>query len=405
MMIHLQLTKREKIILAVIFFYIAYIIFPLFADITHIPIQIPALFVVAALAIYCPKAFYSTPMKWLYVYISIMFIYGLCGKYIHINGVGATNSFTNKIIIESAQIMPAVVILAVLKELKNVKLYKYIGLGTVILLFLSFIFILPLIIASANILREDIGEIEVVRPIGLPDYALMHAYTLIYVTLLLYYREAKFKNRWILVFVLLLFAFVITRTAVTTSLLIIIFSTIFIFAYNPHRITQSSFWVGMFALFLYIFYKAGIFLVCVDAMIPYFEGTAVEPKLADFHISLTHNKIEGGSMTVRMMCHDMSKRCFMADPMLGTKGVGGHSKILDILGSMGLVAFIPFAMVFLSSLKAHLSQIKEKYLKYNLIIIYAISLIYLYSKGIFGCSGWLFLYVLCPSIIHIQRKQ
>ena len=82
-----KLNRKEKIFLVVSLFYIIYTIFPLFADLTGIPVYIPALFVVLVLGILFPNVFKTEPFKWFFVYILSLALYSLVGKPIHINGL------------------------------------------------------------------------------------------------------------------------------------------------------------------------------------------------------------------------------------------------------------------------------------------------------------------------------
>ena len=145
-----KLLRKDYIFLAVSFFYIIYIIFPLFADLTNIPVYLPALLVVFTLSLLYPRAMFSKPLAWLLGYIGIIFLYIICGKSFHINGLESTLSPVYRLIIETAWILPSTMIFSVLVYRKNDRLYKIIGYGSVILLVLSYIYILPLLQASAN---------------------------------------------------------------------------------------------------------------------------------------------------------------------------------------------------------------------------------------------------------------
>ncbi len=98
--------------------------------------------------------------------------------------------------------------------------------------------------------------------------------------------------------------------------------------------------------------------------------------------------------------HQMSKDAFIANPIVGTDRAGGHSKILDLLGSMGLLAFIPYFMVLFAGLKRFAFRLKKDVgFKSYLYFSFILACVYLYTKGIFGNPGYLFTLVIVPSII------
>lgn len=399
-------SGKDKIFLAASFFYIFYVIFPLFADYTHIPVYVPAIVVVAGVMLSYPQAFGTSAVKWFFAYAALLFIYSIAGLPIFINGMNQSLPAIWRITIEAAWVLPALVIAAVLFSRKDSRLYKIIGIGSLVLLVISFVYILPLVLSSSNILREDIQELEVLRPMGLPDYGLMHSYTLMLVPLCLMIKGGKGKYKTLAWALTLLFFYMVTQTAVTTSLFVSIVIFLFAIFYKENSGQRTIFGLGFFCFVLFVLYTQGFFLWLVDSLMPFFEDTAVSFKLQDFHDSLAQGSVTGESLTGRMDYHDISKASFWASPIIGGGEVGGHSKILDLLGSMGLLVFIPFVMVIWKSLRTQMAEVAyNKELKMFLILCYAISLVYLYEKGIFGASGWLFMLVIVPCAILAQSKE
>lgn len=392
-----KLLRKDYIFLAVSFFYIIYIIFPLFADLTNIPVYLPALLVVFTLSLLYPRAMFSKPLAWLLGYIGIIFLYIICGKSFHINGLESTLSPVYRLIIETAWILPSTMIFSVLVYRKNDRLYKIIGYGSVILLVLSYIYILPLLQASANFLREDMDMEN--RQIGLPGYDLMHSYALMILPLCLYIKKSVRFYKLLNLVLLLLFGYIVVQTAVTTSLVIIIFTVFLVLLYKPGRIIYNSSIVIIGSMVLLLLYYSGFFLNLVDWLMPCFENTAVYFKLQDIHYSILKGTITGDSLTARMDYHQLSWASFFRNPIVGAGNVGGHSKIIDVLGSMGLAGAIPYLMFIVSVLRKYVQLNKLREYRAYICVSFIMAFVYLYTKGIFGAPGYLFMMVIVPSLI------
>ena len=72
--------KRKVLFLTIALFYIAYIIFPLFSDLTGIPVYVPSLVVFIGLIAMYPFAFQQTMFRWFVVYAVIAIAYVMIGK-------------------------------------------------------------------------------------------------------------------------------------------------------------------------------------------------------------------------------------------------------------------------------------------------------------------------------------
>lgn len=242
-------------------------------------------------------------------------------------------------------------------------------------------------------------DMDQYRPMGLPDYALMHSYTLMLLPLFAMVKLTSGRLKIIALTLSCLFFYVITQTSVTTNLFVSFFILLFVVLINVHNVKQTFVGAAVTLLVIFILYKAGAFLWLVDSLMPYFEDTDVAFKLQDFHDSLVSGTITGSSITGRMDYHGISKDNFWANPIIGGGFAGGHSKILDILGCSGLVVFLPFALVLWHCMKLQAAKAFGKYPRIMIYASYAFAGVYLYEKGIFGAPGFLFLLVLVPTAI------
>lgn len=396
------LSSREKLFLAVSFFFILYNAFPLLGDILPIEAQYVCIFTTVSLVVLFPLALAHKAIKCFFVFILLLFINGIMGRYIHINGL-ANNALplTWRLFIEIAWILPALLIMSILKQKSNPRLYKIIGFGSVFIVTVSFLYILPIITSYSNILRSALHEenLDFNRPVGLPDYTLMHAYTFMLPGLCLYAKANEGIKKYIAILLTLLFYYIITQTAVSTSIslggVVIIGSVLYD---DKHLGSTIAKFVLLFVL-CYIVYSTGLILDLIDSLLPVFDGTAVQFKLEDLHTSIVQGSLQGGSFEGREALHKISIDSFYANPLFGGGKAGGHSQMYDILGTVGIIGFIPFALVIWNTYKSYRELIQLRIVHIYLTLCFAVSFIYIYHKGIFGATGWLFMCVIAPCLV------
>lgn len=138
---------------------------------------------------------------------------------------------------------------------------------------------------------------------------------------------------------------------------------------------------------------------------PIFDGTAVSYKLQDIHDSMLSGSVQGESITGRMSYHQISKDAFFENPICGTGEAGGLSKILYLLGCMGLLAFIPYFAIIWNTMKMQICNTSTKLAAAFITCGYFVATIYLYEKGIFGAPGYLIMMVIGPSIIKSSENK
>lgn len=402
-----KLNTKEKRLLYILFFYISYLIFPLFADITRIPNYIPAIAVVLYVYIFHNDCLSSKALKSFYYYIIALLLLGMVGHRVYINGLSFDTPFLWAITIETAWMLPSLLIMNVIVRLNNFRIYKYLGVGTLLLLIISFLYILPMLMSSVAYLRSSssFGD-ESSRPMGVPGYALMHAYTLVLVPLAWIVKSSKGSKQLIFILATLLFFYIVVQTAVSTSLVIAIFIFVFVLLMNPNNISISIVGWTIVGVSFIVLYYMGFFLDVVDALMPFFEDTPVEAKLVDLHNSMVAGHITGDNLTVRMDVQNRSMHHFFENPLFGSNDLpGAHSKIWDVLGTMGLLAGVPFLLVIWNSMKQWSNVAENKITRIYVVFSLFIGCIYLYTKGIFSGEGWLFMIVIVPCIIIWYSQQ
>ena len=402
-----MLTKK-KIFLITSLLYILYTVFPLFADLTRIPVWLPSMASVVVMVLLYPRAFANRVFYWFLVYALVLVFYLMLGRPLTI-GIGSVAD-SKKIFIEFAFILPAIGIFCILHYLKDEGLTRQLVNWSIGILFVSFIVAIPLMQRYGSLraaLDEEIAEASIaeVSAPGLPGYPLMHAYTLFLPVLCYGMKAFEGAKKWWTLVGLLVLCFVVYDTFVTTSLILMIFIVIFTVFYSDKSNVLFFVVFGIIAIVIYILYKAGVFISLIDWMLPAFEGTPVEYKLNDFKDSMMQGHITGGSITGRMDYHDVSKQAFYNNPIIGSSVAGGHSSILDRLGGMGLVGALPFIMIFVTIFRQIYKLYTTKLAKAFFFVGVVVGVVFLYNKGLFNSEGWLMYAVLMPMGIMVFEQQ
>ena len=398
------MQARKSIFLYTALFYTLYVMFPLFGDLANLPVWLPSMLAVVVMFVLYPKAFLNNRvMKWFLVYAMVLGFYVIIGKPLTI-GIG-TVADSKKIFIEFAYILPAIGGFSIFYHLKDYNLTKKYVIWSIIILYASFVVVLPLMV-QYNSLREALSELDdaLIIP-GLPGYSLMHAYTLFLPAVCYAVKmNAGYKKMlWIVGFVALLV--VVYSTFVTTSLVIAL--AIIVLAFTNNGTLSSSYWfiiIGV-ALSLFILYESGAFLSILNSVYPLFEGTAVEPKLEDIRASLMGGSIQGDSLVVRRQLHVKSWDAFASSPIWGIPDVGGHSSILDRLGGLGLLGGMPFLMIFISFYQLVRRWFLNSQIWFFFLLGFLAGIVYLYQKGLWGSESWLMLMVLMPMTLWVLSKD
>ena len=392
------MLAKKRIFLITALLYIFYTVFPLFADTFNIPVWLPSMAAVVVMMGLFPKAFANMTFYWFLVYALVLFFYLLLGRTLTI-GIGSIAD-SKKILIEFAFILPAVSIFCILCYLKDEVLTRQLVNWSLGMLFVSFIVALPLMQQYGSIRAALDEQSEDLSVPGLPGYPLMHAYTLFLPVLCYGIKVFGGRKKLWTALGLLVLCFVVYDTFVTTSLLLMISIILFTLLYSEKHKVLAWIISGVVLTTIVIMYKAGVFISLIDWVMPAFEDTPVAFKLNDLKDSMVQGQVTGGSITGRMDYHDVSKESFFNNPIFGASRVGGHSSILDRFGGMGIVAGLPFLMIFISFIRQIVKQYKTKMAKAFFWVGIIAGFVFLYNKGLWGCEGWLVYTVLMPMGIY-----
>jgi hypothetical protein len=143
-----------------------------------------------------------------------------------------------------------------------------------------------------------------------------------------------------------------------------------------------------------------------DTLIDYFYGTQVQAKMEDFRtLYITKDLKNTITIAGRTDLHVLSWDAFTENILTGSNPVGGHSSLIDRLGGLGLLGFIPFLMIIVSYARLIYRALIDIEQKTYFVLGLACTLMLLYQKGLFSQEGWLFLMVLMPGLIITFRNS
>ena len=389
------MPDKKRIFLITALLYILYMVFPLFKDTLSIPVWLPSVATLAVLSAMYPQAYSNKTFYWFLAYACSLILYFIGGLPLTI-GIGSIAD-SKRILVECANILPCISIFSVLVYLNDERLNRTILKWSTGILLVSFIVAVPLMLRF-NSIREAMNEEnhEEIIIAGLPSYALMHAYTLFLPVLCYCVKVLKGRSRVLAMIGLVVMCFVVYDTFVTTSLILMILILLFTFLLSERKGMGKWFAVFFLSIVFFLLYQSGFFVSIIDLVMPAFEGTAVEPKLLDMKESMMQGHVTGDSLTGRQDYHGMSINSFFSNPLFGGGMVGGHSSLLDRLGGMGLVAGLPFIMIFVSFFKRIIRIFKTTMAKEFFVVGFIVAFVYLINKGNWGGESWLLLMVLLP---------
>lgn len=392
---------RESLFIILATFYMVYMIVPIFSFITNLDISVVCIVTFAGLFILYPKVFLNKTSALGLIYLSILFIYYLCGKELPQLGGGDAPTLM-RIIMATAFVVPNLAMYYILKYLNSEKMYRYFCWMPLIVLLVSFATFTHLIIGNKEVLRQVTyagGEFST-NPL-LPHYSLLHAYVFIMPALILAFKSIKNKLRYFFLFTAVYEFYIIAQSSVTAIILLAIITVVFMLIYKENDSNKSLLRAfGLVFLFFFLI-ELGVVEAIMNTIVDMYEDTGSAGKMRTFRDLLAGKDLQAGNtFEERGTLHSISTNAFFANPIFGSTPVGNHSCLFDRLGGLGLFGFIPY-IIFLYNVFKNVT--KTFWTKNARVAFYLVSfcvLLMLYQKGIFGQECWLFFIVIAPSILH-----
>ena len=390
-------------------FYILYVTLPLIRAVLPISTQFVSIIVTISVLLTNPKAFNSRSTIWLLLYLTILLLYALAGKALTISSISDDKGNFYKLFMEMAFILPSFAIMRVSSYLNDKRVNKVLYYSSVLGLFVSFLYLIPLTFMDTNILRLSMHAEEYgMDPVfGAPRYSLMHAYIVFTPMAILAFLLHKGKMRLFYIIFSGALAYMIIRSYIATTIILLLGVIVAAFLRGSGKRESQGLRFVVFCIVLLLFISLVGIKDLYDSISGYFEGSYAEIKVEQLGRALEGNDSGENELTKRQALHRISWMSFERNPIIGYPEIGNHSNILDRLGGMGLLCFVPYILFIISIWRSFIHRLKgapQSTFYYNLGCI--IVIILLYEKGLFSYEGWSFFAVILPiSAIYLAQQE
>lgn len=367
----------------------------------------PIYILLISIVLYPQRLFKNKAFLWGCVYSLVLALILQDHK---VSGFGYGKGGYDTFLIDIAFTLPAIAIGAIFYKSNDEKAFKYITNATVISLVISYAFVLPVAIVNIAFIRQLalISWTETDAPAqvaqytsGFWGYTMFHIVSLLFATLWGYSRYCQGKKKVFYTVLAIITLYIVFAASITTTLIYIIFTCAAIVYHSlDHHKTLAAIMVIIVGSIAFV--NVGPIL---DFLLDIYKGTDAEPKLLDFKDIVNGGTGYHGTIDGRVNYQQDAIDAFKESPIFGNsyKG-GGHSILLNRLGSGGLILFIPYFLMLLSEFKQWYKQI-PKVSKLYFLLSWLGAVVLLYNKNVFGQEGFLFISIVIPALCMLYPKM
>lgn len=265
-------------------------------------------------------------------------------------------------------------------------------------------------IVRTLVVYENIGvSVAPYYRMGVCEYNMPHALPILIAPLIMWLKSKDVKGGIkLLCFLVLAFSLLLVLTsAATTPLILSLFAIVCSLLTNPHKTLKSNLTIlVVVALVSLPALNKDVQLGLVHvfkSIIP--EDNSNQSKLNDFESAILYGE-SSGDMAEREDLYSKSFSSFMDNIIIGTNSgdLGGHSIIMDRLGTTGLVGAIPYLLFIWFLLKSVYIRIPQGnrifFLIGTLCFVATIA-----TKNVGGMWMWIALCVFLPLMLLPQIDQ
>lgn len=397
--------KRRNLFLLVAVFYIFYVtnsmmqmVFPPFWSIIPLGVVLccfalyPGLLIKDAAALSC-LAYAGCLLLW------PVFFHPL-------SGFSYGNGELDTALIETAFILPAVVISSVLFKLRDDKALRVVAVASSLSLFVSLLYHIPFVVTDNSIARmvsaKEAYQGQNLLP-GFWNYPMLH---IVAVCLPVYWgltRETKSWRRFFYALMILMLIVFGVQTSIATVFVYLLIAFFLLFNYEISKTRYPLYlFVGELILLAFL---VGKLPDITDSLLSYYENTDMVEKLEDFKNLIEGNSDANGTVSRRAEYQGDSLEAFLDNPFIGVQYEGGgHSTFLSRLAALGFFGFVPFLGLLLTQALRWFRRVPSSRRIYYLISMLGVFIL-LFTKNVFGREGWLFFSVLLPAFFIQQIPE
>lgn len=270
----------------------------------------------------------------------------------------------------------------------------------------------PMIIRTLYKIASDEGDTGIMFEYyrtGLMDYSMAHAIPILIPPLFYAYKKVSStaKSKILLLIAIAGCVFLTWLSDSTTALMLAVLFLATGFLTNVSDI-RSNFrkLIVVGVITLPIIASDDVQLAALDAAETVLGSESVfADKIEEFRYSIENEGKMSGDMQGRVDRYNKSLDMFFANPLWGTNTKpGNHASLIDRLGSLGLLGFIPLMLFFWYSLKRIAAYLPADSLVFFIQGIFA-AMVMLGTKGMWNWSMFYNLFILLPFIIYYTNEK
>lgn len=387
----------------IIAFYVAYILCSIVPNL--LPGIVTQLFPIAALAFCC--IFYSTECftnkAFLCACIYAVGIF-LASQFHILSGLGYGHGGMDTVLIDIGFTLPSVAMGAVL--LRNPRIIKAVRLVDIFIyasILISVSYMIPILLTDRSIARKiaslsaaEMDSEMLEFKFGYWNYTMCHIISLFFALFTgLFLTSKGYKRRIFYGAMAAIVAFMVLNLTITTTFIYFFI----VIAFLLYRKFKRYNFIGVVTIVV-----AGILFVSnLDAIMDYllisYEDTDMSEKIVDIDDLLGGGSGEHITIDARAQYQQGAIDGFFNNILIGSsyEGSGGHSIILNRLGTTGLIGFIPFMLMLYFIFKQWYAAIPKESKTYYLLSWLGATIL-LYNKNCFGSAGFCFICIVMPCL-------
>lgn len=394
----------------VVAFYIAYIVCSIVPNLTPDVVTrvLPIGSLILCLLLYFKECFTNKAFICACLYSLGLFI---ASQFHVLSGLGYGEGGMDTVLIDLGFTLPPVAMGAALVNkkmiLSNLRLFDIVIYAS---LLVSACYMIPILIVDQSLARRialvsaDGASEEILNfKFGYWNYTMCHIITLFFAPLLGLALTSKTVKRktmyWLLTALTAYFTLTLTITTTFIYFWIVVFLTLYV-SNKKNRLIGFSLIVVAGALIIINIDQI------LNALLINYEGTAMEAKFYDFQDILNDGTGRHRTINSRLDFQKGAVDGFLNNILVGSsyEGTGGHSILLNRLGTTGLLGFVPFVfMIYFIFIQWYRSIPKLSRRYYLLSWLGALLL--LYGKNCFGNAGFCFISIILPTLCHTYSYQ
>lgn len=292
---------------------------------------------------------------------------------------------------------------------KDDKFAKYSLLAMYLSLFGLAIISTPLLIAEPG-LNRALNNMQA-QGLEVPMYAyftisygMVHSVPILVIPLFYLYKHlhSLLPKIVLIIFIVTLYLTTVLSNAATPMFMLLMYA-IFVLLYNPKQTKRTNIIkIGGTLVILIVLYYSGFFVFLLRGLQSTLGDTLQARRVEDV-IYFLETGNSSGDIENREDRYSISIDSFLSHPLFGEKNkekIGCHSYLFDHLTAMGLIAFIPFALLLVYRYKRPLKYCARGTLYY--VLAYSAFILLATMKNFFHVESAVFI---CPAlIIYINRN-